>query len=500
MAQVPEYGRQVAPAGPAGTPSGPIYDIGLASWQQVTQQMAGQFAEQAKRLRRAEEGTEILGRTAKFSLGMQSLLAESKRAESPEAAEKMFREQSEKLRQDQLAWTGGSPESQAELDDSLTREFVRHQRAFLEEQEDRVVKGLVDNANLAVDTAVRTDNEALLRQSLNRLVSIGAITQPVADQRIADFPVDVKIERLRQKAFVDPDVVLTEAQVMQTEAGVSKEQRVRLREVEYIAKDLNYRLGIHHSEIMNEWLGKARTMDFASVRSQLAQDSTLTETKKTELLEIIIKASKDWQTTGISPYEKTQNQSSLVQAILDVESHKIKSLEEIDARCFEEGAMNWSIDDMLMVKRLFKSYNESSEGKFSFSHPIAEMAFKGLNTLYLDKNGKLKKSVPRDEYIDARMRLENALRENWGDSAKMDKAIEMALNPVKEKRAKALLSRWTKMSLYGGPINYWLLSRKKTRKEKSDMELPMPETREQYDALPSGTLYVDPDGQQRVKR
>ncbi len=225
MARVPDYGRRVSPAGPSRLfPGGALYDIGQSAMADTAGDFADMFAQSAERIRRAEEATQIIGRTADFTVGMTKLLADSLNKPTPQDGERFFRDGSEQMRQKALDWSAGSEESRTQLLDAIQSDYVRHHVKFLQVQQDRQIKNQIDAANGAYDTAVTTGNKVLAYDALDKLEEAGYITPAMREQRVKEFPVDMEIEQWRIQAGTDPQTAMQALQGMLTRPGITDRQ------------------------------------------------------------------------------------------------------------------------------------------------------------------------------------------------------------------------------------------------------------------------------------
>jgi hypothetical protein len=217
------------------------------AWGEATKEWSVELGRKAQAVQNARESAEIIGRTSQFALDMEALAANADalqidgRPATEEERERYFNDQSEQLRQQALDWTKGSREAKSELANSISRHHLGHQIQFMRDQEQRALADIRDKAEFSYQTAVQTDDLALFEESTNRLVASGAITAAKWDQLRAEFPVNAKIEEMRQAADIAPEDAATTLRSMLTQENVTAEQQSRIRSALTIA-EANLRL------------------------------------------------------------------------------------------------------------------------------------------------------------------------------------------------------------------------------------------------------------------
>lgn len=456
MAEIPQYGRKIGAPGPVGynPGTGPLWDTGLKVIADMTGDAAGAVAEKRLRIQRAREATEIIGRTSQFSLGMANVFQQASKLPTAAEREMFYAKETEKLRQAALDWSDGSPEAKTDLLDTITGQFTRNQIAFLQEQERLELKNIADQASFAIDTAVKTGDEALLMKSADELLDAGIITPAKREQIVAEFPMDVRIEQLRQKANADPDGIMDEAVRLQSDASATDTQRTRLREVEKLARGIGIDrrrqqdLAIHG--LREDAFRQAHEITADEFQQRLLQTVGITEEQRADLMHTYLSAAQLYQRTGSDPWTKTMDHATLAQTRIKVRDGAIKSYAEIDSAWMEGGRPNWSYNDWLSVTNLFEERNKPRDGKaYSPSHPAA--------AVYFDKLGAMHAAGTIDDrtYNEKQFLLENALSDPkvWRNSEEMQKSWDGLMKEEIEKQAKTFVKRASEaMSFMPAPM------------------------------------------------
>ncbi len=240
MAIVPRYGRRVGAPGPGGYITQPVYDRGLAAWEQAAGQIFGTLKERDDKIKAARESTEIVGRSARFSLDLNNLLTQTAEMQgTAEAQEAYFRKEVDALAKAHLDWQGATPAAQAKLQNNLVAETTQQIGTLRTIQRQRRIKEIADRSELALATSTRTGNQVLHEQALDDLVTAGIVTPAAREKAKADFPTEVRIERLRQLAETKPEIALELAQNWQAREEYNESQRGKLREIEANARGLS---------------------------------------------------------------------------------------------------------------------------------------------------------------------------------------------------------------------------------------------------------------------
>jgi len=111
------------PAGPdAYHITSPVCDRGLAAWEQAAGQIFGELDE----VRRAQESSEIISRSAQFEGGLQTLLDETSslmvnnQPATPEQQLEHFKAKSSEIEQRLMDMPGASREAQTRLTNTFT--------------------------------------------------------------------------------------------------------------------------------------------------------------------------------------------------------------------------------------------------------------------------------------------------------------------------------------------------------------------------------------------
>jgi gas vesicle protein len=197
MPELPKYGRKVAAPGPVpyGAQAGPLYNQGLSVIADQSRDVAAILKEKADRIQQAQDATEIIGRTADFSVKMQNILQESQRLGTPEERQKFFDDQSEQVKNNLLDWNPKNPEAKARLLSSITSEYTQHQIGFMQQEEKTALADMAVKLQSSEDEFIRTNNEAGYRQ----LMTHPAILPEVAKRKLAEFPVNSQLASIRQR-------------------------------------------------------------------------------------------------------------------------------------------------------------------------------------------------------------------------------------------------------------------------------------------------------------
>lgn len=242
MAVVP-YRRRANPPGPSGSLPGPVFDRSMEAWSQATGNVADILANKAQAIKQARETTEIIGRSSRFAIGTQELLNglnELKigdRLATPEEREQHFRTQLEGLKAQTLDWKGGSREAQTRLlgviEDHATGSLV----SFMRRQEALEIKNIADAAEGGLAVAVQSGSLELATVYANELVAADVITPAKRDEILRDFPVDARIEQLRQGARRDPAATISTLEEMLTQQDLSDKQINRIQGTINIARE-----------------------------------------------------------------------------------------------------------------------------------------------------------------------------------------------------------------------------------------------------------------------
>lgn len=228
------------------------------------------------------------------------------------------------------------------------------------------------------------------------------------------------------------------------------------------------------NSVLEDTLGKARTMNPDEFRSQLEQTPGLSEKEKLELLDVYLGAEKLWQTSGVNPYRQTQDYQSLVDTILKVQRNEIVNSEEINLQFLKGKKPNWSFDHWRMVHNIYTAINgESGAEGYEDLDPQQQDYIRQLTDLYTRDEGKIEDGK---EYVTSLQQMNEILGKT--EPAKRAKAIEPILVKAKETKAKWWLTR-----LF---LPQWKWP-KPTLTNATEVE-----SHEAAKDLPSGTAYVIP--------
>jgi hypothetical protein len=357
--------------------------------------------------------------------------------------------------------------------------------------EKRVESDWMDAYANASAKAVQTGNLGVVRAMLEGRIQAGKETPEGAEVQLKALSHDTQRHQVEVVATSDrPDLILDNYKTFeQLKKDYPELTPGDFQDLRSIAEGQKNALKDQEDRwwdaIVNDTLGKARTMDVASFRMQLAQTPGITEEQRTELMQTYLGAAKLWQDTGQSLFVVTQNEASLAQTLLDIERGEIKSLEDINQRYLDGKTVNWSTSDMLMVKRLWKSQQEpTDENNYSRSHPIASAYFGSLTKAYMGDEDTLPENR-RADFVTKYKLLERVLKDNWNNPAKMDAAFEALMQPVRKENAKKWLGGVIGADYWRNPFGLWPSI---ARSEPTEVA-----SHEDAEKLPVGTQYVLPN-------
>lgn len=267
MAEIPRFGRSMRAPGPVpfSPNTGPLYNAGLTALGEFAGDLSGALAARDRELVDAYNSTEIIKRTAQYSLdvtdaaqraaelrvsepvigpanadGTQPVVS---RLASPEEQEEFFRAEVGKLEQQYGKWEKGiygrkvSVEARTRLKNTMIAETAQQAINLRKAQRSRMMQEMEDRLGFSIQAAVQTNNPALLTESLEEASPI--LTEAKREQILAEFPVNVQLYQARQRmdmldqSDIDPNEKIAGLSNLQTqledlrEKNLTDEQRAR---------------------------------------------------------------------------------------------------------------------------------------------------------------------------------------------------------------------------------------------------------------------------------
>ena len=509
MAELPRYGRKIAPAGPSQwLPHGTQQDMGLAAIEEVLGKHAESLRRTRMKMRAAEEGTQLLDRSAKFSIGMEKIFTDSMKQDGPDKQRAYWDQETEKLRQQLLDWSGSSDEARMELGQSLTHEQVRHDLRFMRAQEDRSRKQMEDSATLAMDTAVRTNNPVQFQMAVDKLEEINIYSPSMREQQMKEFPTKVALAQAQMTMAADPDTAMASLKTVLADKAITEDQRNKATWLYNLAKnekeDQEKNRGQWWDSLKMDVFKKSETMTTGAIWSEIQQTPNLSEPQQMELMDTVVKGRRIFADTGRDPFRVTRDEEALAKAYIDIDYDRITSLDDLNARRFGGESIQWSNNDDVQVKSYLQAHidGRTLTGQLDVTSPSVKARIDALNALYLDGDGNMKEPGTLAEYMTVRRRIEQAVK-----SDNPAPQIERVMTEAKEKKAKDWLEKLAMSGVAPGPrMGWWLMGKVADAykdalfpKEPSKTQYPVVKSDEDFDRLPSGATFVDPDGKLRRK-
>lgn len=316
MAVVPGYGRQIQAPGPVpwNDNVGPLYNAGLAALAEITGDMAGAIKQRDNELVNAYNATEIVKRSAQYSLdvtnaaqraaelrvsepgigpanadGTQPMVS---RLASPDEQEEFFKAEVAKLEQQYGQWEKGiygrtvDVEARARLKNAMVSETARQMGNLRQAQRVRMMQEIEDRFAFNLQTAIQTNNPALLHESLAEVSPF--LSEAKREQILAGFDTDVQTYSIRKQltnlgsANIPLAAKVEQAQLLSEQASellkqdMPEQQRNALLHVQNVADSYASQQKVLAAEALkqNDLTMMSRTL--ATVRGVLTGENAVT--------------------------------------------------------------------------------------------------------------------------------------------------------------------------------------------------------------------------------
>ena len=548
MAVIAPFGRSQRAPGPVpfSPNTGPLYNAGLAALSEFAGNMGGALAYRDRELTDAYNATEIVKRSAQYSLdvsdatrraaelrvsepgigpanedGTQPMVS---RLASPDEQEKFFQAEVGKLENQYGKWEKGiygrnvSVEARTRLKNTMIAETAQQISDLRQVQRKRMMAEMEDRLAFGYQAAVQNGSLPQLHQLVEEASPI--LTEAKREQMLAGFDTDVQIEKLRRAAANDPDSVLDQAQSLQAGANVSKEQRGRLREVEDLARGIRYdrktRTDKAMTALLEDAFKQAHEIPPDQFQQRLLQTVGITEEQRAYLMKTYLSAAELYQRTGVNPWTTTQDYASMSNIRLGILTHEVKSLGEINNAWMEGGKPNWSYSDWKTLTNEFAAMGGKETSGLAKDSPVRKMYQDQLIDLYATQPGDVTTITDHQGFNVSWNVLQGILSdpEMEKNPDKLEERWKGLTVAEKEKKSKEILKTvgWA-MSFMPPPM--FMLPDKTpqypAKQEDSagtaivgnlgnvaDMA-PQIASDAEWEALPSGAYFKGPDGVLRQK-
>lgn len=419
-------------------------DTGGAEVGRAIQRFGGEVFDLGSTIHRMQGETELAEVTADADMRIQKMHAEFA-GEDEDTYDAKFNETWSEIAGAEVKNGWARRQYQLLLTKTKPQQYEIVQRA----KEERTLVRYKDNLSLMAAKAEETGMMGSFETTLDGAVKKGLITAEKADEMRMSTRNGAAITRQRQKLSVDPDAILAWKSVedmQKADKDLYAKDYANLRNEANAQKAF---LESQRAELTTKQLegiyGTARTMDINAGIEKIRQSDGLNESQKVQAAKVLIGASEIWQKKGVNPWKETQDYPRLAKLRMDIESHAIKSKDEINAIMFEGNRPNLSYEHWLGAHRLFDDINQpTDEGKYSRTHPMAATYFDMLASKFaddVDAKGVFKDPAKAQEYVTMVGELESAFKDPsvWRNPTKMQAAFDGIIKPVNDEKAKSWL-------------------------------------------------------------